>query len=132
MADKMKSLKLLIIAGTLIFLSEGANAEWTLVTENQALDLYYLDWDTLKRADGNRQIWMIQDHKNANKNGVVSNLSMTEFDCKGQRFRFKRTIAYPDHLGNGKVLGTVTSDEWIEMPPGTSIDGRARLVCSKK
>ena len=128
----MKSLQLLAIAGALIFLSEGANAQWTLVTENQALDLFYLDWNTLKRIDGNRQIWMIQDHKTSNKNGVVSNLALTEFDCKGQRFRFKRIIAYPDHLGNGKALGTVTPDEWMEMPPGTSIDGIARLVCSKK
>jgi len=127
----MKSIKLLSLALTLNLFCDMANAEWTLVTENQSLDLFYLDWASLKKIDKNRKIWMIQDHKNANKNGVVSNLSLTEFNCAGQ-VRYITIIAYPEHMGNGKPLGIANSVEWMEFPPGTTIDGVSRLVCPKK
>ena len=110
----------------------SAFAEWTKVDEVDGVT-FYIDYTTI-RKDGNvRKVWLVNDKKQRDNDGVVSSRSQQEFDCKAES---NRTIALSTHTGpmaGGDALFTGGADPrgWRAIPPNTAIETILKIVCAK-
>lgn len=102
---------------------------WVGATDNAT---YYLDSVTI-RKDGNfRTVWEVQDLKQRNKQGVMSNRSLFEYDCKNERSRLLSFASHSEPMATGKVL--FSDDEpakWSNSEPGTVTEVILTFLCTE-
>lgn len=61
--------------------------------------------------------------------GDKTTMGLYHFDCAQQRARLERTVSFsPD----GQFLGRDGAGSWVEIPPGSAMDGLFRRICSRR
>ena len=128
-ASPMKTLLL-----ALLLVTGSAEAEWVQVGEG-ASHYKYIDPETIRRDGNFRKVWEINDYKQRQKTGNLSNQMRSEYDCKQERYRF---LSFSLH--SGPMLGGTTlywadytrpPDDWREIPPGSLSDIVLKIVCAQ-
>ena len=115
-----------------IFFTAPAWAEWSYVNTSENGDQYYLDYATLRKDGNMRKIWELRDRKKKGKNGQMSELSRSEYDCKEERFRFLAFIDRGEAMGEGKTLsGDDRTTSWMNVGPETVSEAMLKKVCFK-
>ena len=125
---------LLVLSFSFLFLKTSF-AKWTPIIEGSGDvnrgDIFYVDFETLRKVDGFIYIWSLSDYLKPTDQGYFSTKTYKELDCKLFRLR---SLSYSFHLesmgkGTGKVLNN-SSAEWIYPPPNTVNNLILRNVCN--
>ena len=120
---------LLLSLGLLV--TGSAWAEWVKVSKGDMAT--YIDQDTI-RQDGNlRKVWELRDFKQRDKDGSMSVRTRSEYDCKGERYRFLSASEHSEPMAGGVTLrrSQYNDDEWQHVPPGSVGDIVMKIVCAK-
>ena len=79
---KMKSLTLFIALTFSVMFSSSSYAEWTKVDENASGDVFYVDFETIRKHDGYVYWWELGDYLKPDKFGDLSSKGYHQGDCK--------------------------------------------------
>lgn len=121
----------LIVALLLTTLTASAWGEWVKYAETKDTVEYY-DPATIKRKSNVRRVWMITDLKLRGKYDELSQIFLSEFDCKEQRWRILFVSAQSARMGGGATLGTDDSGEtWNDIAPKTASGVMLNIVCEQ-
>lgn len=115
----------------LLLATSSAWAGWVLAAQSDDND-FYIDPETI-RKDGNLvRVWEIQDLKQRDKVGVSSRRLRVEYDCKQERRRILSSSEHSEPMAGGKILLISTeSSNWRDIPPGSVVSVKLKLVCRK-
>lgn len=111
---------------------------WYLFSEWPNEKSHFIDHSTIKRNGAIATSWHLMDYKKPQKFSefssiVLSSKSQMEFDCETERFRVLSTSGHSGNMGNGNVVGNITTPtEWNSVPPGSEIRNVWRFVCNFK
>ena len=123
-----KPIKTLLLA--LLLATGSAWAEWVKVGGNDGINIY-IDPASI-RKDGNlRRVWMIQDSKQRDKEGLMSMRMRREYDCKQERARFLFLSSHSEPMAGGTSNQEGVETRWNEIPPDTLEEDILKLVCAK-
>lgn len=113
----------------LALISAPAQAEWTKLGENDAVT-YFVDASTIYKKGIERRVWLIQELKQRDKEGVMSVRGLLQLDCKEGKYRFLSSATYPLPMAGGEALWN--SDEvsdWESTPPNLVVANILKFVC---
>lgn len=74
-------------------------------------------------------LWVMHNLDRPDARGTMSVRTLTEFDCRGRRFKVLSSSHHSEHAGGGRVLTTGGEREWSPIPPDTLIEAASRGVC---
>jgi hypothetical protein len=127
----MKKLTLIftLLFSTVMF-SSTSFAEWTKLVERTDGDIFYVDYERIRKVDGYIYWWDLSDLLKPEKSGDVSFKSYNQGDCK--LFRYK-TLTYSWHkepMGGGtNKLITPKNPEWNYPAPNSSMETILKKIC---
>lgn len=124
----MKTLLLVI----LFLFTSSAWAEWITIGENDA-DTLYIDFASLKPSGQIRKIQELQDFKQRGKDGAMSVLTKSEYDCEKLSYRVLAVTIYSGSMATGKKLSTKTANPkaWVLVVPQTDSETVFETVCAQ-
>lgn len=120
-----------------VILSTSAVAEWTLFDTTRddtgrPVKLY-IDHSTIKKIDDRGKVWSYVDFPTSmTRSGKTfrSMRNLNEFDCKEDRHRVTSLTAFAQNqLKGAAVLDASFFAPWDPIPPDTTINDLAKLVC---
>jgi hypothetical protein len=123
---------------TLLVLSSGpAYAEWVLVHKGKDGMTVYVNPDTIRRKVEMATMWVLFDYKTAettvDNQSYLSTKGKDEYDCDGERGRTLTFTDFSDHMGNGKVVYSDSSEgKWQPVQPNSIGQTLWKVACSKK
>ena len=125
-------MKILLTLFFLLF-TNSVNAEWTKVTESEnGFSIHYLDYDTLKKINGNIRIWELVSYpyKLLEDYEVYSAKNLILFDCENEKFKYLTNVYFNDLKGEGEVIFTEdVESKWYFDPPGSVGYIELEIVC---
>ena len=120
--------KLLTILPPLMF-STPSYADWTAVAKKGA-DTIYVDFERLRKRDGNIYYWMLIDYSKPNEYGDRSTQVYMEGDCSQFRTRILKLAYYNGHMASGQgSAGNIPSPKWDYPSPESVIETVLNEVC---
>jgi hypothetical protein len=106
-------------------------AEWVTAGETDT-STYYIDPATIRKDGDLRRVWQVTDLKKRGPTGNMSSRFLSEFDCKGERYRFLNFSTHSNPKATGKTLETSdAADNWKAVPPDTVAWDVLKAVCAK-
>jgi hypothetical protein len=112
-----------------LLLSFPAHAEWTFVDAGDGVDRY-VDLETTWRHGALVRVWEVDDKDRADRAGIMSLLSRTEYDCNERRYRIVELSAHSRHMSEGMVLFSERIEgDWHPIGPGTLGEASLEKVC---
>ena len=127
-------LKLLLTIFTLVFtvmFSSASFAEWTKVRES-AEDIYYVDFESIKKIDGYAYFWTLRNGLKPTKWGEISSKIYRQVDCKLLRYKVMRDSYYKEPMGEG--MPSESSNEpdkdWTDNVPNSPAEIILKSVCN--
>lgn len=128
--------KLLIITTFLssLIMSSVAHAEWTKVAENKSGDIFYVDFERIKKRDGKVYYWELGNLLKPTKNGMKSGRIYVEAECGRFRYRWLNTMFYNGPMASGKISSSSNTPkkDWNYPPPNSSAEDKLKAVCNHK
>ena len=125
-----KLLTLLTLLASLV-LSGSAWAEWVKIDSSNVSD-FYIDPETIRKDGSLRRIWLIQNLKQRNKDGELSEQTRVEYDCKQERFRLLSLSTHSGPMASGtNLFRTGEEATWTDIPPNTVVEVVLKIVCAK-
>lgn len=106
-------------------------AEWIVigVTSNA---VFYIDRATIRKNGDLRRVWVIQDLKQRDSDGVMSRRVLEEYGCKEKRRRILEISVHSERMAGGHNLDTdSTPSEWERIAPGVTAEGIFGVVCAR-
>lgn len=103
----------------------GSQAKWEWVAQNDDTTLFIQKGKQITTSEGYKGSWILSNFNKISEFGSV--VSMREFDCKMNRFRITKLIAYSDKYGQGKKIQA--SPTWTLSPPGTLLESLVDAAC---
>ena len=120
-----------LLLSFLLLATGSAWAGWEkLATTTDAT--FHADRATI-RKDGNlRKMWELKNFKPRRKDGAMSELSRTEYDCKGERLMLLTLSGHTEPMGGGKVLFNDAPDpQWDEIAPRSVAAAFLKIACAQ-
>ncbi|MGZ5785781.1 MAG: surface-adhesin E family protein [Ramlibacter sp.] len=116
----------------LVLVSASAGAEWVLVDENDERRAY-VDFGSIRKEGDLRRVWGVQDLKNQGPRGEMSELALSEWDCKEGRRRQVSSMLFAKGMTTGKLVGTGNAEPggWESAGPHTFNDSLQKAVCAR-
>jgi hypothetical protein len=115
---------------TIIF-SSPSYAEWSKVAENISGDEFYMDFDRIRKYNGDVYVWFLYDYLKP-RDGILSVKIYMQVDCNLLRNKELSISAYTVPMGSGTSEFTVTpQNDWDYPSPDSSIESMLNLVCSQ-
>ncbi len=74
-------------------------------------------------------LWVMHNLDRPDSVGAMSTRMLTEFDCRGRRFKVLSASRHSEPTGAGRVIATIGEKDWQPIPPGTLIEATSRGVC---
>ena len=123
--------KLCLLALVMLFASP-AWAGWVYLSKDVKGNVFYLDFETL-RKDGNlRRIWQMVELADGDKLKWVSTRYRNEYDCKNETRRMLSFASFSQKNLSGETLFENTKPTDAEdIAPGSIDWTTLKLVCSK-
>ena len=114
----------------LVLAAAPALAEWVRVGSTDAA-VHYVDPATLEKHGSLRRITALQDMNAANGTGVMSIVSLQEYDCADGRSRYLSLTAHSRPMARGEVLAEQSlRDRWTPQPRGAKAS-ISKIVCER-
>jgi hypothetical protein len=105
----------IFVAGLLVIISNGANAEWTQVGGSSDGDITtYVDLSTIKKSGNTVKIWRMLDSKtieriDSSDPGHLSTQSRIEYDCQEETSTILSLIEFSGNMGKGSIIYSFTN-----------------------
>ena len=90
---------------------------------------YYVDFETLKKKDGDIYFWELQDFVKPNEWGTWSAKVYNHGDCVLGRVRVVVFFYHNKPMGKGDVYIDDSPNDWRYPPPGSSAETILKAVC---
>lgn len=121
--------RVLVIA--LLFAS-SVWAEWSNIGEND-VDTLYVDLQSMHSQGNIRKILELQDLKQRGKNGEMSVLIKSEYDCEKGTYRVMAVTTYAGPMAAGKKISTknINSKVWIAVESAADDETVFDTVCAQ-
>lgn len=105
--------------GELLFVGEGYQSR------------IYIDPTTIKKDGDKRLVVTYTNYVKRDENGMMSTVSLSEYDCNTKLRRIVEVSGYSLSTGYGKRIATETSTPWVTTPKGSPADSVSAIVCAK-
>ena len=128
----MKKLTLIftLLFSTVMF-SLPSYAGLTKISENVDGDIYYVDFERIRKHDGYVYFWWLRDYLKPDEWGGMSNKVYYEIDCKAFRRRSLTYIFYNQPMGEGEgETDTPDNPEWQFPSPDSMNEFLLNKVCA--
>ena len=100
-------------------ISFNSYGEWTELFENEDGDVYYVDFNSIKKHDGYVYWWDLVDYIEP-YNGFMSITSFLQGDCEIGRFKELSSTSYTELMGYGEYESyDPPNPEWLYSAPDT-------------
>jgi len=121
--------RVLVIA--LLFAS-SVWAEWSNIGEND-VDTVYVDLQSMHSQGNIRKVLELQDLKQRGKNGEMSVLIKSEYDCEKGTYRVMAVTTYAGPMAAGKKIfsKTINSKVWISVESAADDETVFDTVCAQ-
>jgi hypothetical protein len=129
---KMKSLTLFIALTFSVMLSSSSYAGWTEVSESEDGDVFYIDFERIRKVDGYVYFWELGDYLKPDKFGDLSAKVYKQGDCKLFRFKTLSGSFHKEPMGGG--TGDVQEPikkSWKYPIPNSSGETILKSVCNR-
>jgi hypothetical protein len=119
---------------TLLLAAIGTSAMAEFVVVGETADtVFYFDPTTIRKNGNFPRMWSLENQKQRNKDGRMSLLILSEYDCKEERLR---TVSFSEHselMASGRLLSSMStpSSVWINIAPGTANAALLKAACAK-
>jgi hypothetical protein len=114
-----------------VFFSSPSYAGWTEVTEDVKRNTYYVDFERIKKVDGNVYFWDLTDLLKPNEDGDLSYKSYFQGDCKLFRVKILSQSKHNQPMGGGTGHILNKPDKWRYPSPESTIELILKSVCSR-
>ena len=93
--------------------------------------VFYIDRTTIHKNGDLRRVWVIQDLKQRDSDGVISRRVLEEYSCKEKRRRILSISVHSERMAGGRNLDMdSTPSEWYPIAPGVTAEGIFGVVCA--
>ena len=106
---------------TVVFSSQS-NAEWTRVGNSDIGDVFYVDFERLRKHDGYVYGWSMNDLILGTSHGDMSFAKYQQSDCTLFRFKNLSYAFYQEPMGEGTPKVENSSDDSWKYPLPNSVD----------
>ena len=126
----MKNILYTIILSLLF--SSSAFAEWTKVNTNVRGDIYYVDFERIRKHDGYVYYWTLADYSKPSPYGDLSSKVYEQVDCKLFRSKYISSSYYTQPMGKGmpSITRNTPDKDWNYPPPKSAHENILNSVCS--
>jgi len=110
--------------------SSTSYAEWTKVSDSLSGNIFYVDFDRIRKHGGYVYYWRLIDYLKPDKDGDLSGKVYTQGDCKLFRNKYLSASYHKEPMGEG--TGDVqepVEKGWIYYPPNSPIETLLKSVC---
>jgi len=122
----VKKLLLLIFS---LLLSFNANGEWSLVSDDEIGDIYFIDIDTITKKDGYVYVWYLVNYAEPYE-GSMSTTSYAQIDCDLTRAKYLSDNWYKEPFGEGYDFAIDDpSPQWHYLPPNSVGEMMIDIAC---
>jgi hypothetical protein len=129
----MKKFLILTAIVCSVVLSPVAHAEWTKVFKSVDGNIRYVDFERIKKHDGNAYYWELIDLLKPAQTGMISWLSYVEVECGRFRFRELTTTYYEGPMASGTISSrNNTPADWFYPKPDTLAERLTKRICKHK
>ena len=129
----MRKLTLTLSLVFTVTLSSPSYAKWTKVGESVSGDIYYVDFERIRKHDGYVYFWVLENLLKPDKYGDLSVKTYYQSDCK--LFRHKRVTAsyHTQPMGEGtpSASGASKNQQWDYPSPNSIGETVLKSVCSR-
>jgi hypothetical protein len=125
----MRNLTILLALIFTVTFSSPSFAEWTKVRKNVNGDIYYVDFERIRKHDGFVYWWDLFDYI-APKEKYMSAKFYSQGDCKMFRSRTLQILAYKESMGKGAAYSHSKPTEWVYPNPNSADETTLKLVCA--
>ena len=129
-----QTLKKLVLTITLLVGSVSvSHAEWTAVSRTADGDIYYVDFERIRKSRGYVYFWTLSDRSKPTAYGDLSMLIYGEADCNQFRYRNLQIAYYtgPMSTGTRSSFDSSPSKDWTYPHPQSVYEILLNIVCSK-
>ena len=113
----------------LLLVTSSAWALWINMGETDT-SIFYVDPVSILKDGNLRKVWVITELKVRDSDGHISTRVRYEFDCKGEVYKYLALSTHSEPMAAGKIIATVSSPGWNEIPPGTFGASILKIVCA--
>jgi hypothetical protein len=127
---KMKTLILILLFSTVMF-SSPSYAEWTKADKNESGEVFYVDYERMRKHDGYVYYWSLMEYLKPTSTGELSVKFYSQGDCK--LFRYKKlSFSYHNEPMGGGTGGVDNNPdkEWNYPTPNSSAESILKQVCA--
>ena len=123
-------MKTFVLAISLLFTS-SVWAEWSGIGDND-VDTLYVDLQNMHPQGHIRKILELQDLKERGKNGEMSVLTKSEYDCEKATYRVIAVTTFAGPMAAGKKISTknINSKVWVSVESETDGETVFDTVCA--
>lgn len=124
-------MKTFVLAISLLFTS-SVWAEWSGIGDND-VDTLYVDLQNMHPQGHIRKILELQDLKERGKNGEMSVLTKSEYDCEKATYRVIAVTTFAGPMAAGKKISTknINSKVWVSVESETDGETVFDTVCAQ-
>ena len=123
-----KLLTILTLIFTLMF-SSTSYAEWTKVSDSLSGNIFYVDFDRIRKHGGYVYYWRLIDYLKPDKDGDLSGKVYTQGDCKLFRIKVLDFSFFKEPMGEGTFDTITPPNDWVYPHPKSSMEGTLKSVC---
>ena len=131
----MKKLILIItLLVSIVMFSSPSYSEWTKLSKNMMGNIFYVDFERLRKNSGYVYWWDMVDYLKITDQGILSHKQYRQGDCKLFRYKVLDYIFYKEPMGGGKPISVKPHGEykdWQYPPPNSSMEDVLKAVCSQ-
>ena len=131
----MKKLLILTTFLSLVIMTSVAHAEWTKVDENYDGDVFYVDFERIRKHNGKVYFWHLSDYTKPVPPNIFSMKWYFEAECGRFAYRalsishFSSQMGEGTHLNADKELGKTN---WRYPQPHSNAEVMLKAVCNHK
>ena len=107
-------------------------AEWSSIGEND-VETVYVDLQSMHSRGNIRKVLELQDLKQRGKNGEMSVLTKSEYECEKATYRVMAVTTYAGPMAAGKKIAskTINSKVWISVESAADGETVFDTVCAQ-
>ena len=129
----MKSLLTIFTLVFTVMFSSTSYAEWTKVSESDYGDIFYVDFERIRKHDGYVFFWSMNDYLKPDQ-GIFSNKIYYQGDCTLFRVKPLTYVFHKQPMGGGNGESIQPKGErgdWQYPTPSSVIETMLQTVCTK-
>ena len=127
----MQSLLTILALVFTVMSSSTSFAEWTASNENVDGDIFYVDFERIRKQGGYVYFWVLQDYLKP-RHGVLSVKLYRQGDCRNFRMLSLGFYFHKEPMGGGTGESHIPENPKWEYPPPNSVnESILNAVCSR-